>query len=103
MPAENNMLSDRVEYQKASIVSQEIVSKKAGTVTLFAFDTGQGLSEHAAPFDAIVYILDGRAEITISGKTTSVNAGELIIMPAGEPHSLKAVKRFKMLLIMVRS
>jgi len=103
MPAEKMLLIDRVAYQQHSIVSQEIASKSAGTVTLFAFDAGQGLSEHTAPFDAIVHILDGEAAITVSGNTAIVKAGELIVMPAGEPHSLKAEKRFKMLLIMIRS
>lgn len=103
MPAESIRLIDRVAYQRGSIVSQEIASKPAGTVTLFAFDAGQGLSEHTAPFDAIVHILDGEAAITVSGKTAVAKAGELVIMPAGEPHSLKAEKPFKMLLIMIRA
>lgn len=96
-------LRDSVSYQEGSIVSREIVGKKTGTVTVFAFDEGQGLSEHTAPFDALVYILDGEAEILISGKTNNLRAGEMIIMPANEPHALKAIKRFKMLLIMIRS
>jgi quercetin dioxygenase-like cupin family protein len=103
MPAQKIMLVDRIAYQPGSIVSQEIAAKKAGTVTLFAFDAGQGLSEHTAPFDAIVQILDGEAAITVSGNTVAAKAGELVVMPAGEPHSLKAEKRFKMLLIMIRS
>lgn len=84
-------------------VSRTILSKKAGTVTFFAFDKGQGLSEHTAPFDALVFILDGEAEISIFGKFRSVKSGELIKLPAGKPHALKAVKRFKMLLTMIRS
>jgi quercetin dioxygenase-like cupin family protein len=96
-------LRDSVSYQEGSIVSREIVGKKTGTVTVFAFDQGQGLSEHTAPFDALVHILDGEAEIHISGKTYNPKAGEMIIMPANEPHSLKAITRFKMLLIMIRS
>jgi len=103
MPAEKTLLIDRVAYQRGSIVSQEIAAKKAGTVTIFAFDAGQGLSEHTAPFDALVQILDGEAEITVSGKAVNAKTGELVVMPAGEPHSLKARKRFKMLLIMLRS
>jgi quercetin dioxygenase-like cupin family protein len=103
MPATKIALSDRISYQAGSIVSQEIVSKKAGTITLFAFDAGQGLSEHTAPFDAVVEIVDGEAEITVSGKTVTAGAGELVVMPAEEPHSLSAKKRFKMLLIMIRS
>jgi quercetin dioxygenase-like cupin family protein len=85
------------------VVSKEIVRKDTGTVTLFAFDQGQGLSEHTAPFDALVYILDGEAKITISGNPVQVKAGELIIMPANEPHALQAVQKFKMLLVMIRS
>jgi len=96
-------LADTVTYQKGSIVSKEIANKKTGTVTLFAFDAGQGLSEHTAPFDAMVYILDGDADITVAGTVNHVKEGELIIMPAGQPHSLKAVKPFKMLLVMIRS
>jgi len=94
---------DLVTYQKGSVVSRTILEKETGTVTLFAFDQGQGLSEHTAPYDALVYILDGEADITISGKTHRLGAGEIIIMPANEPHALKAVKRFKMKLTMIRS
>jgi quercetin dioxygenase-like cupin family protein len=92
-----------VEYQDGSVVSREIHKKATGTVTVFAFDAGQGLSEHTAPFDAMVHVLDGEAEITIAGTPRQVSAGEFIIMPANKPHSLKAVKRFKMMLIMIRS
>lgn len=92
-----------VEYQAGSVVSREIIRQKTGTVTLFAFDRGQGLSEHTAPFDALVHVLDGEAEITISGESHLVKAGEMIIMPAGRPHALKALERFKMLLVMIRS
>jgi len=92
-----------VEYQDGSVVSREIHKKVTGSVTVFAFEAGQGLSEHTAPFDAMVHILDGEAEITIAGTPRQVSAGELIIMPAGKPHSLKAIKRFKMMLIMIRS
>ncbi len=102
-PSQVFHLRDSVSYQEGSIVSREIVGKKTGTVTVFAFDKGQGLSEHTAPFDALVYILDGEAEILISGKTYNPKEGEMIIMPANEPHALKAIKRFKMLLIMIRS
>jgi quercetin dioxygenase-like cupin family protein len=79
------------------------VKQKTGSVTVFAFDAGQGLSEHTAPFDALVQVLDGEAEITIDGKRHHVKAGELILMPAGQPHALKAVQRFKMMLVMIRS
>jgi quercetin dioxygenase-like cupin family protein len=92
-----------IAYQTGSVVSRTIINKKAGTVTLFAFDDGQALSEHTAPFDALVYILDGEAEITISGKEIRVKQGEMVIMPADKPHALKAVGPYKMLLIMIRS
>ena len=95
--------SDLVSYQKGAIVSREIIRRKTGTVTLFAFDKGQGLSEHTAPFDALVHLLDGEAEITISGQPHHVTAGDLLLMPANEPHALHATKRFKMLLTMIRS
>ncbi len=96
-------LSDKIKYQTGAVVSQEIARKDTGTVTVFAFDAGQGLSEHTAPFDAIVYILDGEAVISVEGKPSTVKSGELFIMPAGRPHSVKAEKRFKMMLIMIRS
>ncbi|MCX5835494.1 MAG: cupin domain-containing protein [Deltaproteobacteria bacterium] len=96
-------LKDLVTYQDGSIVSKEIIKKPTGTVSIFAFDQDQGLSEHTAPFDALVYVLDGETEITISGKPHHLKEGEMIIMPGGEPHALKAVKRFKMMLVMVKS
>jgi quercetin dioxygenase-like cupin family protein len=96
-------LSDMIAYQKGSVVSRTLIDKKAGTITLFSFDKGQGLSEHTAPFDALVYILDGKAEISISGKPYHLQAGEMIIMPANNPHALKAVEQFKMMLVMIRS
>lgn len=96
-------LADQISYQAGSIVSQEIVRKKGGTVTVFAFDKDQGLSEHTAPYDALVYILDGEAEIVIDGRVQRAKAGELVTMPANRPHALTAVSAFKMLLIMVRS
>lgn len=101
--AEAMRLIDLVDYQKNSVVSRMVLNKKSGTVTLFAFDNGQCLSEHTAPFDALVEILDGEAEITISGKSLNLKKGEMIIMPANEPHALKAVKKFKMMLTMIRS
>jgi quercetin dioxygenase-like cupin family protein len=91
-----------IDYQKGSIVSKELIKRKTGTVTLFAFDKGQGLSEHTAPFDALVNIIDGEAEITISGKLYELKAGEMIIMPANKSHALKANNRFKMMLTMIR-
>ena len=96
-------LADLIEYQEGSIVSRTIIDKEAGTVTLFAFDKGQGLSEHTAPFDALVYALDGAVEVTISGKKHVLTKGEMVIMPANEPHALKATKCFKMLLTMIKS
>ena len=92
-----------IEYQKNAIVSREIIKKETGTVTLFAFDKEQGLSEHTAPFDALVQIIDGKVDITISGKIFELRKGEMIIMPASEPHALQAKERFKMMLTMVRS
>jgi quercetin dioxygenase-like cupin family protein len=96
-------LVDLVSYQDGSIVSKEIIKNEKGTVTLFAFDKGQGLSEHTAPFDALVYNFDGKAEVTIEGKPHSLTTGDLIIMPANKPHALKAIERFKMLLVMVKT
>ncbi len=96
-------LAELIGYQESSVVSKTIIDKKVGTVTLFAFDKSQGLSEHTAPFDALVYIVDGEAAITISGEKNLVKTGEMIIMPADKPHALDAVQRFKMLLVMVRS
>ena len=95
-------LKEMVEYQDGSIVSKEIIKKESGTVTLFAFDKGQGLSEHTAPFDALVNVLDGQAEVRISGKPFIVKEGELIIMPANKPHSIQAIARFKMLLVLIK-
>ncbi len=96
-------LSDLVSYQEGSVVSKTLIDKKIGTVTMFSFGAGQGLSEHTAPFDAFVQVVDGEAEVTIDGAPQTVTAGQIIIMPANIPHELKAVKPFKMLLIMVRA
>lgn len=93
---------DLVAYQAGAVVSREIVKKKTGSVTAFAFDKDQGLSEHTAPFDALVQVLDGTAEISIGGEPHTVAQGEMILMPANVPHALKAVERFKMLLVMIR-
>jgi quercetin dioxygenase-like cupin family protein len=95
-------LEKNVNYAAGSVVSKTLIKKDIGNITLFAFDSGQGLSEHTAPFDAVVYILDGRAEITIGGKTSSVNSGEMLIMPANVSHALYAEEKFKMLLVMIR-
>jgi quercetin dioxygenase-like cupin family protein len=92
-----------VDYQEGSVVSKTIIKQKTGTVTLFAFDEGQGLSDHAAPFDALVQVLEGEVEIKIAGKPFHVKQGEMIIMPANEPHALNAVSKFKMLLILIKS
>ena len=91
-----------VDYQSGTVVSRTIIERNTGTVTLFAFDKGQGLSEHTAPFDALVYIIDGEADINISGRSIRMKAGEIVIMPANEPHALKAVERFKMMLVMIK-
>ena len=96
-------LLDMVAYQDGAVVSRTLVDRKTGTVTLFAFAQGQGLSEHTAPFDALIQVLDGEAEIRISGEPFRVRAGEMILLPADEPHALKAVERFKMMLTMIRS
>ena len=96
-------LKDLVNYQDGSVVSREIIRKSTGTVTLFAFDAGQGLSEHTAPFDAMVQILDGEAEITISGQIYHLSEGQMIILPVNEVQALKAISKFKMLLVMIRS
>jgi len=92
-----------LEYQSEAVVSRTIVDEEKGKITIFAFDKGQGLSEHTAPFDALVSILDGTAEISISGTKHTIKKNEMIIMPANEPHALKATERFKMLLVMIRS
>jgi quercetin dioxygenase-like cupin family protein len=92
-----------VEYQTGSVVSRTLINKKTGTVTLFAFDKGESLSEHTVPYDALAYIVEGSAEITISGKSNNLKEGEMIIMPAGEPHALKAITQYKMMLVMIKS
>ncbi len=96
-------MNDLVAYNAGSVVSKTLIDKKVGTVTLFSFDAGQGLSEHTVPYDAFVQIVDGEAEVTIEDAIHFVSAGQLIIMPANRPHSLKAVKPFKMLLVMIRA
>jgi quercetin dioxygenase-like cupin family protein len=101
--AESVYTTDLVSYQPGAVVSRTLINKKTGTVTLFAFDAGEGLSEHTAPFDALVYLLDGEAEVIISGKSHHLKAGEMILMPAGEPHALKAIQQFKMMLTMIKS
>ncbi|MDD5440481.1 MAG: cupin domain-containing protein [Candidatus Omnitrophica bacterium] len=95
-------LSRFVSYQAGSVVSREIIRRDVGTITVFAFDKGQGLSEHTAPFDAFIYIVDGEASIMINGDLHTVKSGEFIIMPANKPHAVRAVKKFKMMLVMIR-
>ena len=99
----NEPLLDMIGYQEGAVVSKTLIDRKTGTVTLFAFAQGQGLSEHTAPFDALVQILDGEVEIRISGKSFHLSPGEIILMPANEPHALTAIKPFKMMLTMIRS
>jgi quercetin dioxygenase-like cupin family protein len=96
-------LSELVAYQDGSVVSKTLIDKKTGTVTMFSFGAGQGLSEHTVPYDAFVQVVDGEAEVVINGEPQTVSAGQMIIMPANIPHEMKAVKPFKMLLIMIRT
>jgi quercetin dioxygenase-like cupin family protein len=96
-------MTELVAYQEGSVVSRTLIDKKVGTVTVFAFGEGQGLSEHTVPYDAFIEVIDGEAEVTIAGTVHHLVAGQMIIMPADRPHMLKAVKRFKMLLVMIRS
>lgn len=94
--------ADLVQYQDGTVVSRTLIKKPTGTVTVFAFDQGEGLSEHTAPFDALVFLIEGEAEITIAGAAHRVAAGDLLLLPAGKPHALRAVTRFKMALVMIR-
>ncbi len=96
-------LTEIIDYQTDSVVSRTIIDKKSGTVTIFAFDDGQGLSEHTAPYNALVYVLEGEVDVRISGKSVPLKKGEMTIMPANEPHALTALTRLKMLLTMIRS
>jgi quercetin dioxygenase-like cupin family protein len=95
-------MADLAAYQEGSVVSRQITKQEAGNITLFAFDDGQELSEHTAPYDALVHVLDGQVEVRIAGKPFALKAGDAIIMPADEPHALKAITKFKMLLTMIR-
>ena len=92
-----------INYEEGSVVSRTIIDKTSGSITLFAFERDQGLSEHTAPFDALVYLLDGEADVTISGKSLRVKQGEMVVMPANQPHALKAIQPFKMMLVMIKS
>lgn len=102
-PAKSSLAVDLIAYQEGAVVSREIINNKVGSITLFAFDVGQGLSEHTSPFDALVHLLEGEADITISEVPHRVTPGQVILMPANEPHALNAVTRFKILLTMIRS
>jgi quercetin dioxygenase-like cupin family protein len=107
-PSNNRLMSprsinDSINYQEDAVVSRELIRKATGTVTLFAFDKNQGLSEHTAPYDAFVMITDGQAEITVSGVKHEIKAGEMLVMPANRPHALKAIEPFKMVLTMIKS
>ena len=101
-PAKASKVAELIDYQEGSVVSKAIIEGSAGTVTVFAFDRGQGLSEHTAPFDALVNVVEGEAEITVSGSEHKVTGGEIMLMPANQPHSLKAIDRFKMVLTMIK-
>ncbi len=101
--AEVKNLLDLLQYQDSSVVSRVLLKNKGGTVTLFAFDAGEGLSEHTAPFDALVVVTDGDAEVEIAGESFRVRQGETITLPANRPHAVKATTKFKMLLIMIRA
>ena len=101
--SEKSNLNGLIDYQPRAVVSRTLINKKTGTVTLFSFDEGESLSEHTAQYDALVYIIEGEAEISISGNKNNVKSGEIIIMPANEPHSLSAVTKYKMMLVMIKS
>ena len=101
--AQTARAAELVNYQDGAVVSREIIKKAAGSVTIFAFDEGQGLSEHTVPFDALAQVVEGEAEIVISALPHRLQGGEMILMPAGQPHALKALKQFKMILTMIRS
>jgi len=102
VPGQARRMADLVAYQEGSVVSRQVMKGEGGNVTLFAFDRGEGLTEHTSPFAALVYVLDGEAEVTVSGVASTLREGDVIVMPANAPHALKAPSRFKMLLIMVK-
>lgn len=96
-------INDAIQYQEDAVVSRELIHQPTGTITLFAFDVQQGLSEHTAPYDAFILVTDGRAEIRVAGVTHEVKAGEILLLPANSPHALLALEPFKMLLTMIKS
>jgi quercetin dioxygenase-like cupin family protein len=97
------VVKDLLAYQEGAVVSRTLIDKQAGTVTIFSFDEGQGLSEHTAPYDALVHVLEGQVEIAIAGVRSHLKEGDMIVLPGGKPHALRAVTQFKMMLVMVRS
>jgi quercetin dioxygenase-like cupin family protein len=101
--SQSGKLADLIEYQKGSVVSRTIIDKKTGTVTLFAFDKGEGLSEHTSPYEALIFIVDGEAEVKVAAKSGVLKTGDMIMLPANKPHALRGIQRFKMLLVMIRS
>ena len=101
-PGQKADLASMIAYQTGSVVSRTIINRKEGTLTLFAFDEGEGLSEHTAPYDALLHVLDGEAVVTVAGKVNEMKGGEAVILPAGKPHAVQAKTRFKMLLVMIR-
>ena len=103
LSAQNINLADFINYQDGAVVSRELLNKNGGTITVFAFDEGEGLSEHTVPFEVLAYIIDGEAEIKIAGVSHKLQSGEMIVMPNGKPHIVKALKKFKMLLVMIKS
>jgi quercetin dioxygenase-like cupin family protein len=103
VPAQVTAFAQLAQYQEGAIVSREILKKPTGTVTVFAFDAGQGLSEHTAPFDALVQVLEGVVEVRIAGQPHRLSTGDMILMPAGQPHALQALEKFKMMLTLIRS
>ena len=102
-PGLKGVVASLVSYQQGTVVSRTVISSKEGTITLFAFDEGEGLSEHTAPYSALLHVIEGEAEVVISGKKSVLEGGEAVILPAGRPHAVRALKRFKMLLTMIRS
>ena len=101
-PGQKADLASMIAYQTGSVVSRTIINRKSGTLTLFAFDEGEGLSEHTSPYDALLHVLDGEAVVTVAGKVNEMKGGDAVVLPAGKTHSVQAKMRFKMLLVMIR-